>query len=355
MWWWWLLACGPSLEATGPGGMVGHLRDATGQPIVGQKVSTLETDDETDASGRFALIWQPPNQHVSIRRQGLVIQRTYQSADEGKVIDLTLPEMRTTLLACPPTPCNAVLRWELPARYEATLRLRCKEPLQTHTLVEVPATPPQVRCTVGRGAEEKPVPVSVLDRGDTLTLVPPQEPVTVEVRAVSGDLPEGCEVTVGGTLAERQGLGLFTATATGSVTARAVCDGRPARPAVVRADAPDPSVTLEWSPTGPVLDPVQGFAGTLTLVAEEGESSGWTLPVAPADDGGYWLPPLSAGRYRVLMVAEGEDAALLATPPPPAPGALVLAPTAGASYVGRLVLAQDLETGTIPVQKAGRP
>jgi len=350
---WWLVACGPSLEATGPNGMVGRIVDATGQPVVGQSVATIHTEVKTDDEGRFALIWRAPDQHISVRRKGLTIRRTYAPGDDGKVIELPMPPLRTAVLACPPTPCDVVLGWELPNRYEAELRLRCKEPLSTHDLFEVPASPPSVTCTKGKGRSAEQVPVSVLDRGETLTLVPPQQPVRVEVRPVSGQLPDGrCTVTVGTVEAEGQGLGMYTATASGSVTARAICGGRPARPATVQADAPDPFVTLEWSPVGPMLDPVEGFEGAMTLVAEQGEDSGWTLPLRPADDGRYALPPLSAGTYRVLMVAEGEDAALLAEPPPPKPGSLVLSRTAGASYVGRLVLDHDLEDGTVPIHTA---
>jgi len=354
MWWWWLVACGPSLEATGPEGMVGRIVDATGQPVVGQQVSTIETSDETDEDGRFALIWQPPDQHISIRRKGLVIRRTYDPSDDGQVVELRLPPMRQAALTCPPTPCDARLSWSLPNRYAAELRLRCKEPMATHTLYEVPSTPPSVSCSVGKGKAAEDVPLSVLDRGTSIRLVPPKQPVRVELRPVSDELPEGCEVQVGGAPAEGHGLGMWTAAATGPVTVRAWCGDRPARPATVDADAPDPFVTLEWSPTGPALDPVEGFEGELTLVAESGEASGWSLPLRPSDDGSYLLPPLSVGTYRVLMVAEGEDAALLAQPPAASPGTLVLAPTAGASFVGRLVLEQDLEGGTVPVKKGDR-
>jgi hypothetical protein len=53
----------------------------------------------------------------------------------------------------------------------------------------------------------------------------------------------------------------------------------------------------------------------------------------------------------VLLVAEGEQAALLAEPPPPVDDTLVLAPTAGASQVGRLVLTRDLDSGRVHVKR----
>jgi hypothetical protein len=347
----WLLACGTSLEATGPGGMVGVLRAADGTPVVGQRVSTLETDDETDETGRFEVIWQPPNQHVSIRRTGLVIGRTYRPGeDDGRVLELTLPTMRSTVLACPPTPCDVVATWPLPDHYEATLRLRCKEPLSTHTLIEVPASEPQVRCTTGKGKAEKEVPVAVIDQGGTITLAPPVPPVRVEVRAVSGELPDDCVVHVGGAAATATDGG-WEAQTRGPSTVRAVCGGRPARPQTVNGDAPPPSVALEWSPTGPDLDLPEAFDGTLQLVAEAGEGAGWSLPVQPDAQGVYALPPLGAGSYRVLLVAEGEQAALLAEPPPPVDDTLVLAPTAGASQVGRLVLTRDLDSGRVHVKR----
>lgn len=349
-----LLACGTSLDATGPGGMVGVLRQADGSPLVGQKVSTLETDDTTDEAGRFEVIWQPPNQHVSIRRSGLVIGRTYQAAeDDGRVLQLTLPAMRQAVLACPPTPCDVVATWPLEDRFEATLRLRCKEALATHTLFEVPEATPTVRCTTGKGALETEVPVQVVDQGSTLTLAPPVPPVVVEVRAVSGPLPGDCEVFVGGVPATPRD-GAWEATGRGPATVRAHCGDRPARPAVVQADAPPERVVLEWSPTGPDLDLPEPFDGALQLVAEQGEGAGWSLPVAP-QEGVYRLPPLSAGSYRVLMVAEGEEAALLAAPPPAVDDHLVLAPTAGASRVGRLVLTRDLDDGAVAVRTVESP
>lgn len=347
----WLLACSANLDATGPQGMVGVLKNHDGTPLVGQRVSTVETDDETDETGRFEVIWQPPNQHVSIRRTGLVIGRSYRPDDEGRVLELTLPRMRSAILACPPTPCDVVATWPLEDHFEATLRLRCKEPLVTHTLIEVPEAVPQVVCTTGKGASQQPVPVQVIDQLQTITLAPPQPPVRVEVRAVSGELPGDCEVFVGGTVAQARGGG-FEATGRGQVTVRATCGGRPARPTAVDADQPPATVGLEWSPTGPTLDLPQPFDGVLQLVAEGGEGAPWSIPIEADGNGIYPLPPLSAGTYRVLLVAEGEQAALLAEPPPAVDDVLVLAATSGASQVGRLVLTRDLEEGRLQVKRA---
>lgn len=352
MWWWLLIGCWEP-AVTGPQGMAGRVLDATGYPVKGLSVETVEERDVTDDDGAFAVQYKPPDTFVHFRWQGAWYQRAYRTDDDGGVTEIRLPFVRDVAVRCAlADPCDAELSWTFADGLTARATARC-EPGRELTLAGLPKDAASVRCGAAPGQSAPPVAAD--DAGAVITLTPPPVPVRVEVRGEEGAAADGCRVRVGASDAAPSGDGFFVAHAAGTVTVSAVCDGRPALPRTVNV-AEATEVTLEWSPVGPVLDvsaPVP-LAGELTLVWEPEGRAGWMLRVAPSPDGTYALPPLPAGRYRVAI----GDPGLLAAVPAPAgdtePGVLrVVSVTPGdgnapGGLVGVLRLDEDKTDGEIP-------
>lgn len=322
--------------------MVGHVRDAAGQPVRGLTVSTLETDDRTDDDGRFAVVYKDPDRYVHFTLGDTWFRRTFRPADEGTEVDLRLPALRDATLSCGAQTCDATLKWAIEVGLEARVAARC-QPGVSIALRQIPQASPELAC---RGEGVQP---TLVDRGRALALEPPLQPLRVELRALEGALPSDCRVEVGDVEARPAGPGFWVAEIAGRVTVAGRCGGRPARPATVAADVG--SVTLEWSPQGPALDleEVAPWGNRVEILAEDGEEPGWGLVLEPDSGGWVSLPPLSRGRVRVRI--DGST---------PAPGdvpdvvgradVLVLTPmSTGESLVGVLEVAGDLLDGTVPI------
>ena len=63
------------VDHTGRSGMVGRLVDASGQPISGQRISSLEAEGVTQEDGSFSVAWKDPETAVFFDRDGVHWQR----------------------------------------------------------------------------------------------------------------------------------------------------------------------------------------------------------------------------------------------------------------------------------------
>jgi len=339
----WVLACGgPS--TTGPEGLVGQVLDPLWQPVSGLELSTDAQRRTTDRDGRFAIRFGTGPQEVGFRHAELDWTRRLRPEDHGAEVVVKLPRLARGVLVCElPERCEAELSWELDEGLVGRAVGLC-EPGTRQPLVFVPSLPTRATC---RTAETELTAVARVGAAE-LVLQTGAEVVRVEVLSLDGVDPVHCRVKVGPRVAlptgSSTGGGFYSAEARGEVTVRATCDGRPASPCTAIAGV-DELVVLEWSATGPWVDPTDlPGAGSLILV-REGEG-GWLLQVGLSDDGLFPLPPLAAGRYRIGV---GElPSVSTGHPGEPEPGILHLLPPDGAT--GLLVLDEDLTDGAIPVE-----
>ncbi len=341
---WWLLlgvaGCWDPTE-TGPKGMVGVLVGADGAPVADQLMESLEAQKRTGPDGTFALQFKPPNTGVTFRRGGAFYQRALLPADAGVDVTLKLPALREANLACGERTCDATLRWTLAEGFTASVIVPCKAGA-TLDIGEVPVGTPEVTCRAGLGAPLEAI--SVEDRGTMLVVTPPPRLIRV---VVAGPAPDTCAVALDGVPATKTPDG-WTGESTGIFVATATCGGIPARP--VLGDIREPSAELVWTANPPTFDPAPVFqpVGEVVLVAD----AGWKLAIVARPDGTFALPPLEAGRYRLIFAApDARDAAFAVAPPPPVVGELVVAEPAEGVFVGVLELAEPLATGKIPVRR----
>jgi len=335
-----LLACS-TLDTTGESGLVGRITDHESQPVSDLRISSVEGDARTDENGRFAVAWKAPQQHVRFKWGPVSVTRGYAAADAGRTVELQLPAPRNVTVACPPTPCDLVATWSLPDAFDATFRTRCKVAGARIDVPDMPSGEPELSCTVGKGANAKVLPLMASDTGDVLGFRPAKTVVSIQVRS-RGDLD--CDVRYEGQPATLES-NRYVVEANGPGVATATCGGRPARPARVDPDVRD-RVTLVWAPDGAAM---KAPGGTLDLVAEATDGTGWTLRLDDAE-GLRLLPPLAKGSYRLVHLPEGTAQALVAPPPEGHAGSVVWAPQGDGSRVGRLVVDGDLPSGTLPTR-----
>lgn len=325
----WLMACDPT--ASGPGALVGQLTESDGTPLVGVEVTSLETRSVTDADGRFAVEFKPPDQHATIHLGLARYTRVLLPEDDGQLVQLTLPANRQTSLRCEAT-CQGELRWTaLGAGLTARHPVNCSGQVESVPLTSVPrTTPDELRCDEGTRLLE--------ERGGVWTVASERTQLRIEV---TGD-PQACTVTADDIVAQPTGEGTYTASTRGRVTVQAVCDGRAALPQVVEV-ADTPQVTLQWSAEGAELDgQVIGPELTrLSLVAEPQEGRGWLLTATADADGIFHLPVLPPGRYRLTTGPDGVDLPLPLTAPEPSRPAVLAHQPQGQAHVGAFFLEAD--------------
>lgn len=334
-----LVAChGPS--ETGPGGMVGHVLDASGQPLQGIVVNSVEAEYRTDAEGHFAVAWKPPGTHVFFEREGVYWQRTWLPESDGPEVEIRLPVTRPAKVDCGAVDATCTLRWELGEAFTATATVGC-EPGKTHGLAAVPEGAPVSECR-RKGTTVETV---AADRGDTVALLPPSMPLRVEVRSVEGGAAESCSVRVGEVEATVGSSGFWVAEQAGQQVVRVVCEGRAAWPVV--AEPGRGSLVVEWSRGGPEIDLEGRFPEAAVLRLRPLASEAW-LDVAPVADGVFPLPPVPAGTYAAAVVVDGAPQDVGAVEPTRG-GVLELSPLDGGGAVGVLRLEGDVVSGRIPV------
>lgn len=282
--------------------MVGRVLDATGSPIEGVSVETVEARSRTDAEGHFAVGWKKPAFYVHFWRDDLWYRRRLQPEDEGVSVDLQLPALSNRMLSCElRTACEAELIWDLGSGFSAKATAHC-EPDTLIDLKRVPSSTPEVTCRPSASAGT--LGLHVHD-GEPIRVTPPLVPVRVEVRADTPEPPALCDVRVDNrTVATVEGG--WEGRAWGDVTVSATCDGWPAAPASVKVTEPG-TAFLEWSPTGPSID----FAGHLNgvdtfFLARAGQ---WMIELKAGDGGVAALPPLSAGSY--VLASKGAAVAVV--------------------------------------------
>ncbi len=335
-----LLAACTSLDTTGEEGFVGRITDHEGKPIPELRISTVEGDARTDADGRFAVLWKAPEQHIRFKWGPVSVTRSYLPGDAGRVIELALPATRNVSVACPPTPCELEATWSLPESFEASFRTRCKVAGATLDVPDLPVGTPKLSCTVGRGASAAVLPLTASDTGEVLGFRPARVEVAIQVRQPRGTKVL-CEAALGETPATEQ-AGRYLVEAEGVAVARARCDGWPARPERVDPMVRD-KVLLVWEPVGPT---VAAAGGSVDLVYEPEDGSGWSLPL-PEVDGQRRLPPLANGRYRLIHTPDGTAEAMVAPPPEGEAGKVVWTVLGDGSRVGRLVVQGPLPAGLV--------
>lgn len=339
MWWMRLAACHWTPAETGPDGMVGTLRDATGAPIPGIAIETVEALARTDPEGRFAVGYKEPAE-VHFTRGFTFYQRLWLPTDLP-VVDLRLPHERDVELECGSVACDVTLTWPLSEGYTARVAVRCERD-RGMSLVNVPVGTPGFSCRDGLGAGE--MGASLDDRGGVLVVAPPPDTLVVRI----GGSPGQCEATADDVPLAIAPDGSFTATGRGLVTVRAVCDGRPARPAVIAASAGE--VTLPWSASGPSVR-FRGAVGEMEIQCRSAAGS-WTATWRARADGVFLLPPLDTGNCEMVLASPDlRSAAWSANKPPTRPGVLhVIEPVPGA-LKGWLDLERPLVDGEIIVRQ----
>lgn len=326
--------------------LAGRILGFSGKPLQGVRIESLEGQAHSGADGLFSVEIKPPNRLAHFTVEGIWYRRRVQPGEDGRVLELQLPATRAAQLQCPPVDCELLLSWPLADGFEAQLRPDCS-PGATVQLPAAPAAVPEVTCTVGRGVTARQVPVEVSDQGSMLIVNPQATPVRIEVRAIDGELPDDCRVWAGKRIAASAGEGAWVVEVGEPTTVGAVCAGALALPQLVDPAAQGDGVVLEWVATGPTveLEEVAPWAEEVVIAAED---AGWSVP-ATLRGGAALLPPLPAGRYRVLIRGAEQQLPLLAEPPEAREGILTVQAPAEGTLVGRLQLEEDLEGGAIPV------
>lgn len=332
-----LLACGPP-SSTGARGVVGQVFDPIGVPFAGLEVRTTVDQAETDDEGRFTLRWTAGEEHLDMDWRGLSWRRDYLPSDQGSQLRIVTHRMRHTSLSCGYTaPCQAELSWELEPGFYALSQATCDPSLPPVDLtVVLDQDPTSATCTPAGGQPESS---HLRVTAGTIWVSPPPQPVRVHLSPVEGELPEDCTVRVGTQQATPDQDGWYSVSTTGVVTVSALCQDRPATPAVARAGE---EVELSWSAEGPQVDDARVPETSELVLLSESEQ--WTIHVPMTADGRFLLPPLTAGTYRMVF----GDGALLVTARRP------FVKQSGTIYilgrVGELRLDEDRLDQTIPVE-----
>ena len=120
-----LLGC-HGVDATGRSGMAGRLVDASGQPIAGQRILSLEAEGVTGPDGTFSVAWKDPETAIFFDRDGVHWQRAYRPEDKGTVVQVALPETETVTVSCGDAQCALELRWAKPNGLRARVRHACE-------------------------------------------------------------------------------------------------------------------------------------------------------------------------------------------------------------------------------------
>lgn len=330
------LGCGEP-RVTGPDAMVGQIVDASGAPLGGLRVETLETFVVTDTEGRFAIRYKDPDRHVNWTTEQVHWRRLYRPADQGEVVRIALPEMLPRRMHCSVT-CEYALDWAFADGLTARLTGRCVEG-EDHSLGTVPTTVPEASCL--RPAS---VPTIVPEDGD-LRLLPPAATLRIEIESTDeARVAHTCEVRVGDQPARPDGQNVWVGEVYGPAVVSALCDGLPVRPVAVDRDTG--TVRLSWSAHGPRLDleRLAPWASVLEIAAADGA---WSMRLAPSEQGIFRLPPLDAGRYTVVV--EGTQSTQGRLPWPEAREGVLVVAAEGEQLVGLLHTDTDVVDGLIPV------
>jgi hypothetical protein len=336
-----LVACWEP-TATGPGGMVGTLVDASGAPVAGQLVESLEAVATTGDDGRFALQYKEPNTEVHFQRAGNFYQRRWQAQDPP-VVTVALPSLRAVAFACGPRRGDITLLWALGDGFAARRSIPCV-PDATLALGEVPVGAPSATGRVDLGAPEE---VLVLeDRGDLLRVVPPPRPIPARIQPRT-TAPTACALWVDGAPVAWSGLA-GTVPASGLVTVTGRCDDLPMRPVVLGAEAGE--VALDWS-ANPPQAPLPSAIPAGSEVWLAARDAPWTIALDAGADGTIALPPLAPGRYRIAVApASSRDAALAVAIANPPMGVVAWVEVDPQVWVGALELDAAVWTGRIPTR-----
>ena len=138
------------VDHTGRSGMVGRLVDASGQPISGQRISSLEAEGVTQEDGSFSVAWKDPETAVFFDRDGVHWQRAYRAEDEGKVVQIDLPETEALAVKCGTAQCDAELRWQSSTGLRARIRQVCEPGAEFQA--NLPKGTVEIRCEVAGAA-----------------------------------------------------------------------------------------------------------------------------------------------------------------------------------------------------------
>ena len=133
-------------DVTGPKGMVGRVLASDGSAVSGMLVESMEAETRTSADGRFAVQYKAPDQLVHWVWRESWYQRTYSKVDDGKVVELRLPQVRDVSLHCEVTErCAFTLRWSLGVDFSARRSGVCDSG-GVVPLAAVPDVAPSVEC-----------------------------------------------------------------------------------------------------------------------------------------------------------------------------------------------------------------
>ncbi|TNE88275.1 MAG: hypothetical protein EP330_15240 [Deltaproteobacteria bacterium] len=314
---------------TGSTAMVGRVLGPRGTPLKDVQVTSLEARDDTDAGGEFAVAWKSPNLHVGFMWEGARYHRQYQPEDEGKRVDIRLPEVRNAALECAlAEPCDLALTWDLGGGLRAEADTRCGKPAAP--VLGIPKGAPTAVCKVPGGEGRA---VAIDDHGDSMIVRAPARLVRVRVEGAD------CRIALRGKSPKPGNV--LEAELAGSATATARCAAGVAIPAVLGAS--DTEITLQVQAGAAWLVPLEGTTA-LRLVGEQGALAG-VAAVLEIEGGKALLPVgLPTGTYRLVA----GDLGLLQAPPPASAGAAVWAKT-GDGWVASLALEAPLAAGELPM------
>jgi hypothetical protein len=349
-----LLACNTPRD-TGPTSMVGTIRDPSGAPLAGVQVETLEARWTTDADGRFAVNYKEPSQWLEFQHDGVRYRRFYRPEDDGKVVDVVLPAVAPTRLACEmDASCTGTLTWTLTDGLTAQVSAPCDRD-DAQTVPAAPSgAPDQATCRTAPAAPDEPAKVRVRDDG--LIMSPPLVPVRVELVTQSDPLPSACEVRVDGQPASRIEDGTYRGDVFGYTVVTATCDGIPATPKAFYTRQ-EFSFQLLWTPVVPKVEILEPKVTELVLAQIAGTNGGWQLVLPASPDGSFLLPPLGPGTYAFGANMDPKRLAHIKPVADLRPGVLHWRPIDREAWAGDrpealgvLVLEGELLEGTLPVQ-----
>ena len=127
--------------------------------------------------------------------------------------------------------------------------------------------------------------------------------IRVTVHDRSRRTPTECAVFVGEHEVESVGGGMWIGESNGMTTVGATCQGVPAVPQYVKAEAAE-RVVLQWLGHGPTLLLPKAFKTSDALYLQsDTPKGGWRVKVERSEAGTYQLPPLPVGDYRLSLGA----------------------------------------------------
>ncbi len=124
MWIAWV-ACHLSPETSGDRGMVGRVVDPAGRPVVGLVVGSLEASSTTDADGRFAVWFKPPEQLVTFQTAGVGFTRRLLEAEWGQTVSIALPRLMDGEVTCVGVAGPVALAWQVDEAVQARRVVAC--------------------------------------------------------------------------------------------------------------------------------------------------------------------------------------------------------------------------------------